>query len=497
MANESIPPTSFSVRHRWVILCSVLLSTVAVVALVGMANYLSSRYLYPLRFTWSDQAQKPLSPQTVGLLRTLTNQVKVVIYFDKKAELYGVVSPLLEEFRLINPKISIESVDYEKDAGAAQKIKDTYKLGSSEAKDLVIFDCNGRIKIVSGKALGDYALEPVAGDNDKERNFRRSLKSFKGESAFSVALLSVTTGRPLKAYFLQGHGEHNPDGQDEFGYLKFNSILQQNFIQTEPLQLLGTNTVPLDCNLLIIAGARRTMLDIELGKIKQYLDQGGRLMVLFNNGTEKIVRTGLEPILADWGVEVGKNRIKDLNSAASGSGFDLVITDFNKNHPLVSPLLRESLQLILPCSISRIDTGKAVANAPKVEELAFTSDKAIINDSPVAAGNPIPLMVAVEKAGVKGVSTERGLTRILVVGDSNFLDNLVIDAVDNSSFAGYAINWLLDQTQLLQGVAPRTIKEYKFLLTRSQMQSVGWLFLAGMPGGILILGGLVWLRRRH
>ncbi|MDB6108326.1 MAG: hypothetical protein JWR69_76, partial [Pedosphaera sp.] len=88
-------------------------------------------------------------------------------------------------------------------------------------------------------------------------------------------------------------------------------------------------------------------------------------------------------------------------------------------------------------------------------------------------------------------------TRILVVGDSIFLDNLVIDYVDNSNFAGYAVNWLLDQTQLLQGVGPRTIEEYKILMTRSQMQNVRLLFLAGVPGGILMLGGLVWLRRRH
>jgi hypothetical protein len=499
MPSESLPPTSFSVRRKWAILCSVLLSTVAVIALVGMANYLSSRYLSPLRFNWSNQTRKPLAPQTIGLLRTLTNQVKVVIYYDRSSEIYGAVSSLLTEFRLINPKISVETVDYEKDAAAAKTIKDTYKLGSADAKDLVIFDCGGRVKIVPGKALGDYSMEPVANADpeDKERNFRRSLKAFRGESIFSVALLSVTTGRPLKACFLQGHGEHNPESQDKPGYSKFNVLLQQNFIQTEPLQLLGTNTVPADCNLLIIAGPQRKLLDIELGKIKQYLDQGGRLLVLFNNSTSEVVKTGLEPILADWGVEVGRNRIKDLSSSASGSGLDLVITRFNRQHPLVSPLLGESLQLILPCSIRKIEPGKEAPNAPKVEELAFTSEKAVINDSPLPAGSPVPLMVAVEKANAKGAATERGSTRILVVGDSIFLDNLVIDYGDNSNFAGYAVNWLLDQTQLLQGVGPRTVTEYKILMTRSQMQNVRWLFLAGVPGGILLLGGLVWVRRRH
>src|SRR4051794_24070861 len=106
MPSESSPPTSFSARRKWAILCSVFLSTVAVIALVAMANYLSARYLTPLRFNWSDQTRKPLAPQTVGLLRTLTNQVKVVIYYDKSAEIYGSIASLLNEFHLINPKIS-------------------------------------------------------------------------------------------------------------------------------------------------------------------------------------------------------------------------------------------------------------------------------------------------------------------------------------------------------------------------------------------------------
>ena len=33
-------------------------------------------------------------------------------------------------------------------------------------------------------------------------------------------------------------------------------------------------------------------------------------------------------------------------------------------------------------------------------------------------------------------------------------------------------------------------------MTQSQMTQLRWLFLAAMPGAVLFLGGLVWLRRR-
>ena len=33
-------------------------------------------------------------------------------------------------------------------------------------------------------------------------------------------------------------------------------------------------------------------------------------------------------------------------------------------------------------------------------------------------------------------------------------------------------------------------------MTAKQMQTVQWIFLGGIPGGILFLGWIVWLRRQ-
>jgi hypothetical protein len=106
-------------------------------------------------------------------------------------------------------------------------------------------------------------------------------------------------------------------------------------------------------------------------------------------------------------------------------------------------------------------------------------------------------MVAVEKGTIKGVLQERGSTAILVVGDSDLLSNSEIDVAANRDFAGFAVNWLLDETQLLQGIGPHAVKEYKLIMTHGQINSVRWLLLVAMPGGILLFGGFVWFQRRH
>jgi hypothetical protein len=457
---------------------------------VIMVNYLGARH--SLRLSWSAKTALTLSPQTISLLKSMTNEVKIVVYYDRKDNLYDSVAALLDEYRLNCPRISVQTVDYMRETATAQQIKAQYKLGSAEDKNLLIFDCNnGRPVSVPGSLLAEYTIEGVP--NETEREFHRKLKSFNGEQMIDAALLNLTDPHSLIAYFLEGDGEHPSESQAQDGYLKFKTILAQKNIQSTTLNLLGANPVPANCNLLIIAGPKQAIQPGQLDKIRQYLAQGGRLFVLFNEYTWNRP-TGLEAILADWGVEVGMNMVTDKENMLTGD-VGVAVKGFNRNHPLVNPLLDSSLALIFPRSIGKLNPGKQGPEAPKVEELAFTGKNAFTTDNP--AKRQIPLMVAVEKMSVKGVFTERGATRIVVTGDSFFLNNNLIAYADNADFAGFAVNWLLDRTQLLQGVGPHPVTDYKVMLTHSQLNSIRWLFLGAMPGGILLLGGLVWLRRRH
>jgi hypothetical protein len=495
MATDSHPRPSFSPYRKWGIGLHVILLVVVVLSVVVMVNYLSRDYF--LRFHLSAHTKIELFPRTVSLLRSITNQVKVTLYYDTDEELYQTVTTLLSEYRLVNPKITVATVDYMRDPGAAAKVKAQYNnLFAPTDKNLIIFDCEGKRKVVQGNALAQYVLEQVP--NEKEREFRRKPTAFLGESAFTMALLDVTSPKPLKACYLQGHGEHQIDsGDDQAGYLKFGSVLYQNNIQVELLSLLGTNSVPADCNLLVIAGPRETISDLELGKIEQYLNQGGRLLALFN--CYPILRpgnkdTGLEGILAKWGVDVGHNVVKDKLNTISETGTDVIVVNFSK-HAIVNSLVGSALDLIMPRSVGQLKGRSQAADAPRVDELAASGPSAS------AAGDlvrkpPFPLAVAVEKGAIKDVITERGATRMVIAGDSLFLANHQIDSAANRDFAGNAVNWLLERTHLLAGLGPRPVEEHSLVMTKTQLHEAQWVLLGGLPAAVLFLGGLVWLRRR-
>ena len=313
-----------------------------------MVNYLSGHYFQ--RFYLSSHTRIELSPRTVSLLRSLTNDVQVTLYYDRDDTIYSDVVDLLKAYRGVSSRIQVTTVDYYRDPAKAQEVKIKYKdsFGASTNKNLIIFDCAGKVKVVPGSVLMSYKLEKVP--NSTENEFHRKPVAFRGETMFTGTLLAVTSPKPFLACFLQGHGEERLDDNNSgVGFQKFANIIRQNYIQIEPL-LLGTNPVPMDCNLLIIAGPKTAIPEVELNQIEHYLEQGGRLFVALDAFT--IDRdTGLEAILAKWGINVSHAIVRDANTF---KGSDVEVVNFT-SHPVVSPLIGSMLYLLQPRMISKID----------------------------------------------------------------------------------------------------------------------------------------------
>jgi hypothetical protein len=401
------------------------------------------------------------------------------------------VVSLLAEYKRANPRISLEGVDYLREAGKAQHIKAKYDLNFPNATNLIIFDCEGKKPlVVDGNMLTVYTMDEIP--NETEREYRKRPVEFNGERLFTGALLTVTSTNQFHAYFLEGDGEHPfTSGDQTYGYSKFAEIAAVNRAAPTRLSLEGTNAVPRD-GVLIIAGPRRKLNDVALQKIEDYLNQGGRLMALFNFYTTNR-ETGLEKILAKWGVAVGNSIIRDVDDKTF-SGRDIIV-DITSKHALVNALITMQLQLIEPRSIGKLKMANPPADAPQVEEVGFTGPRAFPVDD-ITARRKYPLIVAVEKGAIKGMITERGATRIVVAGDSLFLDNQQIGAAANTDFANSSLNWLLAQNQMLEGISPRPVYNNRVVMSTKQLQRAEWILIAGMPGTILVLGAFVWLRRR-
>ncbi len=193
---------SFSPGRRWKIGFDVVVRTALVLAVVVMVNYLGS--LFPGRFYLSSQTRIQISPRTEDVLQALTNHVTVTLYYDTQDDFYPTIVALLNEYHAVNPKLSIRTVDYIRDAGEAETVKAQYKLNSPDRKNLIIFDCGGgRLpKIVPGDALAKYTLEEVP--NAKEREFRKKPVAFLGEMMFTSDAARAGKPQAVQGVFSAG-----------------------------------------------------------------------------------------------------------------------------------------------------------------------------------------------------------------------------------------------------------------------------------------------------
>lgn len=487
MSDGPKTPLSFSWARRLSAGLSLLITAAAALALVAMFNYLAIRHY--TRFHLNRSAEAALSSRTREVLAALTNTVKIIVYFDENDPLFPRVKGLLKEYQYASPRIQVEYVDYMRDVAAALKVKEEYKL-TSDNRDLVIFESGGNKVTAGGTELSDYDYSDLVAGASKEV----TRTHFKGELLFTSKIYSVAAGKKTVAYYMVDNGEHATNGDMADGYGKYVALLRdENNFEIRPLRLISTNEVPPDCSLLIIAGPTTPLAGAELERIERYLNQGGRALIAFN---QQSARTGLEKLLAKWGVEIGQNRVEDRENSPSTSGYDLVAAELGA-HPIMNPIRGGRVLLFMPRSIRAARPPGARGDDSKVDELLFSGPGTQVfvgrNEIDPTLSRPQPLMAVVEKS-VTGL--QRGSTRIVVLGDSVLWGNNFIKNDANRQFAASTANWLVNQSVLLSGIPPRALKTYKITMTQNQLRSVQWALLAGMPGGVLFIGLLVWWRRR-
>lgn len=475
---------------------AVLVSVCSLIAIVVMLNYLGHRHFTRIHVV--EDPRQQLSPMTRQVLQGLTVDVQAIVFFepDPTGTLYSAVKALITEYDLAAPRLKVEHVDYRIHTARAAQLKDQFNLPETGSTDLIIFVGPDRHRIVTERELADYDLSAILEGQPARRS------SFHGEALFTSAVLSVSEAGPVRAYTLVGHGQHALDSEDAtHGYAAFTRLLGEKNIEVSPLSL-STGPVPDDCDLLIIAGPRYPIPTDELEKISAYLANGGRALILLINPLRSNVRSsGLESILAEWHLQIGDDLVVDRAQTQTAASAVLLTSSFG-NHPIVRPLHQAQIGLITPRSI-RVRDDRARTDGIRIHELVFAGAKAeVLAGSvggefvPVGSNGQIPLAVAVEKGTIEGVSPDRATTRMVVVGESIFLGNDLMKWNANRDFASLAVNWLVDRSQLLQ-LGPRPLHEYRIALTRAELRALSWLLLVVLPGSVLSVGFVVWLRRRN
>lgn len=485
-------PRGFSASNKKKIALYLGISIICWLSIWLSTNFLASQWHSRIHLT-SDGNQS-LSPFTHQILDLVEDELEIILYFNPDTDVFQSLEILTREYTLSSKYIRVNHVDHESDPAQARVVRDEFKLAFAGEKDAVLIKYQNKYRAILEKELSILDVNPLLQGTSKE--IKRS--AFKGEQALTSAILSLVLSDEKKVTFIEGHQEFSPkDTSDQIGYSRYAESLERNLCNISSQSLSGTNSIPEDTSLVVIANPSSPYTRQELRKLAGYLESGGRVLAFIGSKT----KTGLEPLFATYGIGLSDNVLLDVARSSNPSGTDMTITNFNAQ-PMMRPLYEGQLYMVMPRSVHSLEGLPNVDTNLTMEVLMQTSTSA--QEITQYEGNRL-IPTAQDRVGEfplavlssKNVESNQGqkVARLLVVGESLFMANTGIQSLMNYDFGIQAANYLMDRGLFINNIPPRPVKEYELILTNGQKLLIRWLLILIFPGIFLILGFFIYVKK--
>ena len=466
---------------------NVAMSILGVAGIMIFLNIIVAQR-FDKRADLTESQYNSLSEQTKQILKTLDKKVDVIAFFsDKNSQLTLRAKERLELYQRESELISVSFKNPYIDPSLYQK----YKL---QYDGTIVFESKDRI-------------EKVTTVNEQE---------------FTSAFLKIIQNKTKKVYFLVGHEERSIDNITENGYQQVKTELKKQNYVVLSLSLLRQAEIPSDCDVLVIAGPKKPLLQQEIVMIKKYLSKGGKLFLLLDpspNSTD--VNQGLVQLMKKWGVQIGNDLVHDrVNSYLLLGGPTALHLEFEL-HDITRYFMQESIPFIYCRSVTPMDDipktlkVKSIAKTVSPEGVSWAETERETDETFSANGytadidipGPVSIAVAVEEKiddnDDNKVRTETPTpTRIVVIGDSDFAKDALF-ATDDPNLPAYAplstaiINWLSLEEDLITIVQPDLSKQIVRRITDQEAVLVQITSIFLIPLIIFIAGIVVWWQRRE
>jgi ABC-type uncharacterized transport system involved in gliding motility auxiliary subunit len=420
-------------------------------------------------------SQFTLTDQTKDVLAKLEEPVKALCFFVPKTDTLGIstyATALLAEYQNYTDKLSIEYIDPDQHPDRARQ----YKVSQYET---VVFESGGQYRLVPPTAIIQWSI-------DDQGN--QQIVGVEAEHSFTGAILEVTGAAQKKVYFLTGHGEADINGTYSYAA----KGLRDDLYVVDTLNLITNPSVPADCAVLIIG---------EVEAINHYLEAGGQALIL----TDPNFPDGLEQLMSPWGIDLSNGTVIDPGSSVAP----------REDMPLVTEdrdfFLRYSgvrITAYFPGAIGIIPQATTPADT-EMQPLVWTSNdswldkdydptKEPVFDNVTDVKGPIAIgavIVAAPRDTSRQSSAQSKIVRLAIIGDSDFASNQHFLEVNNSDLFLNTVDWLAEETQLIS--IRRTVTSFRRLaVTPDETNFINYSSLALPPLLVLIIGGIIWWRRR-
>lgn len=319
------------------------------------------------------------------------------------------------------------------------------------------------------------------------------------EDELTSALVRLMNPSGRVVYFLTGHGELSVEGSGDTTYSQLKARLEGKNYTIQTLNLLATNRIPADADVILIGGPSISLSEAEISHLEEYQNNGGALIVL----AEPIPLTQIgddADLLANylaesWGVVLGKDIVVDLQT---NQAFVAYASRYG-SHAITDKM--QNLASVFPTARS-VTLTNAISSGVSQVLLIYTADQAWAetNLDSLAEGNieadpDTDLIGQISiAAAAENFNSE---ARLVVFGDSEFASDAYFTAFGNADMIVNSIDWASGEEDMINLSARETT-------TRTMLMpntlTLGLLFLGSMillPGIVLAGGITAWVIRRR
>lgn len=340
------------------------------------------------------------------------------------------------------------------------------------------------------------------------------------ERDFTSALIRMRQSRNYVVAFMTGHGERDLGSYDQLGYAGIQQFLEQNNYSTISWNPSVTPTLTISqADVLVIAQPTKAITAKEMTSVQNYLNAGGRLMVLFHPNMAPEAQKPLVDLVTPYGIQPVQGVVLDEQAAQTRNDpTNIVVTGDNGSYgssDITADLLRQHLATFFLASIGFKEgtpkegmTVQAIvksANSPPVSwletDIGSLSNGTVSYDEKTDLPGPVDMGVLAgpdTSASTPVTATNTTMPRIVAYGTSELVSNYVLQAgaSNNADLFKNSISWLVGANELIS-IAPKAEDQPRTITLDAQKQSVifiGTVFV--LPLLIAAAGVFVWWRRR-
>ena len=437
--------------------------TLIFLAILAVVNYLASRHNH--RWDLTKQNVFSLSTQSKGVLTKLEQPIVVDAFVEAGND--PALEDLLDSYHYASDKFTFHIVDPDKERDLAERFKVT-ELPT--------------VHIQYGEQTATVTREI-------------------SEETLTNGLIKATRTAKKIACFLDGHGEPDPESREQRGYSGLRDALQNENYETRKVLLATEQDVPADCTVLIAVGTEKPLFDHEVSALSTYLRSGRSALFLVppRRGAQYL------NIVDAWGVRITDTVVVDqvvrlfqgpalgLQILASTYGTHPITTDFRER--TIFPLARVvQANAAGKTGVSAIEIVKSSPSAWGESDLqgVFERGEATLDEKDIKG--PVSLAVAVTGKHKEMGFEKEGETKLVVVGDADWVNNQFVAQLFNRDLLLNMMNWLGGQEELI-AIRPRAIQASRAQLSPDETRRIFYLSVLVLPELLLFLGLTVWWRR--